>query len=66
MKYILNKNEGGESVIHSEHPWEVCNTDAAEDKSMITQVEAAGMLEKHEARTCAHCMADSWLKGAYD
>ena len=63
-KYTLNENEG-QSVLHADHPWEVCNVDDAEGVKKVTQAEAVGLLKGHTARACAHCMADSWIANAY-
>lgn len=54
-EFILNVNEGVDTIHDPTHLTESCNTDDIEGRKVIDEITAAAMLEKGAAVPCRHC-----------
>lgn len=53
--FILNVNDGVDTIHDPAHLTESCNTDDIEGRRRIDEFTAAAMLEKGDAVPCQHC-----------
>lgn len=52
--FTVNHNPGADTV-HVEHPWEVCNTDQAEDLETVDEATGRALVASGAAAACEHC-----------
>ena len=53
--YLLNFNDGVDTLHDPGHLTERCNTDQIEGRTTIDTLTAAGMLDSGQAVRCQHC-----------
>jgi hypothetical protein len=53
--FVLNRNEGVDTIHDPAHLTERCNTDQIEGRQRIDTLTAAAMLDRGEAVHCQHC-----------
>jgi len=59
-RYTVTRRADRAQRLHLEHPWEVCNTDADDEKRLVDQVEAIRLLEAGDVTVCQHCKPDPY------
>jgi hypothetical protein len=62
-RYVLNRNEGGESVLHK-NPREECNTDDALDDIRVDTATGAALEMSGDIALCRHCYPPAQEKPA--
>ena len=56
--YLVNVNDGDDTIHDPENLDERCNTDDAEGKKRVDTFSAAAMLDRGDAVRCRHCMPE--------
>jgi hypothetical protein len=59
-EYILNVNDGIDTLHRKAGLTERCNTDAIEGRMVIQEHEAESKLLAGDAVACKHCIGDAW------
>lgn len=54
-RFLLNKNEGLDTLHRAEGLTEQCNTDDARDKSNVDEMTAEALWLRGDAVLCKHC-----------
>lgn len=54
-RYLINRNEGRESVLHWEHGPETCNRDDMEGRSVIDHKTGKALQESGDIDLCSYC-----------
>lgn len=54
-QYILNQNDGVDTIHDPAHLTENCNTDDIKGRELIDEFTAEAMLHRGDAVACQHC-----------